>query len=84
MSESCLFVYGITVKGEHPEFESKRYYGVALNSENAWDLMHERAKADGWIVIDIDSLEKFGEVSFTPFKSKESDENESEVEECQR
>ena len=84
MERSELFVYGITVKGVHPDLFCKRYYGVALNLDDALNLVSEKAESDGWSEIDIDSVEKLGDLSFAPWNSKYYEENESEVEKCQQ
>ena len=73
MERSEMFVYAITVKGTHQDLLSKRYYGVALNLDDALNLVCEKAQADGWSEIDVDSFEKFAEVSFAPWLSKDSE-----------
>lgn len=82
MERSELIVFGISIRGIHPDFIQKRYYGVALDMNQAVELVKEKAIEDGWTEIRYNEVSEIGDVSFAPWNSIEYEENESEVEKC--
>jgi len=80
MARSDLEVFGVTICGRHPDFITKRYYGVASKIDDAMIMANAAALADGWTEIDYDDISKIGPLSFAPWPN----EQESEVEQCQQ
>lgn len=66
MSICDLGVYGVTICGSHPDFITKRYYGVASNIDQAMNMANAKAISDGWTQIDYDDVTKIGSLSFIP------------------
>jgi len=72
MERSDLIIYSVNVEGIHPVYPQKRYYGVALNLDDALNLAFEKALDDGFQrPLDVESFDKMGEVSFAPWNSKD-------------
>jgi hypothetical protein len=62
---TILSIYGVTVRGMHPDFVFKRYFGLAASIESAMEMAHEQALADGWFEIELDDVSKLGPVDFS-------------------
>jgi len=83
MDRSDFVVFSVNVKGTHADLFSKRYYGVASDIHVAMDLATKKALDEGWNNVYIDDVTRFDDVSFAPWLSDQSNENESEVKKCQ-
>jgi hypothetical protein len=71
MEKSDLVVYGITISGKHPDFLQKRYFGVAINLDDAMNLVQEKAESDGWSQIDLEDVSRLGDLSFARWLSED-------------
>ena len=78
MLSSELTIYAVSVSGKHPDFFTKRYYGVALHVEDAMLLVGERAETDGWTEIDFEEVTRLGDVSFAGWLSESAPDNAEE------
>ena len=79
MGTICLSIFGVTVRGMHPDFVFKRYYGLAVSIESAMEMAHTKALTEGWKQIELDDVSKIGPIDFCPDFLKK----ESEVQQCQ-
>jgi len=57
-------VYGITIKGKHPNLHNQRFYGVANTIEDAMSGGKEAAHLVGWDDIEVDDVSTIGPVDF--------------------
>jgi hypothetical protein len=79
MGTNNLCIFGVTVRGNHPDFVFKRYFGLAESIESAMEIAHTAALVDGWSNVELDDVLKYGSIDFCPEFFKK----ESEVEKCQ-
>ena len=57
-------VYGITIKGKHPNLHNQRFYGVANSIEDAMKGGIDAAHMIGWDDIEVDDVSTIGQVDF--------------------
>ena len=79
MGTVFLSIFGVSVRGIHPDFITKRYYGLACSIESAIEMANNQALLDGWTQVELDDISKIGTIDFCPECLK----NENEVEKCQ-
>ena len=65
-------VYGITIKGKHPDLHNQRFYGIANTIEDAMKGGVDAARMIGWDDVEVDDASTIGPVDFIiPDFSKE-------------
>ena len=57
-------VYGVTIKGSHPDYFSKRYYGAAPDIPAAMELCSLKAYSQGWKNVEIEDVCTIGSLGF--------------------
>jgi len=78
--DTCdLKVYSVWINGLHKEKLQQRIICVAICAEQAIKMAESIAEEYGWSNVEIDQLTCIGEVDIFPW----SNEQESEVEQCQ-
>ena len=59
-----MYVYGVTIVGDHEQFATRRFYGTALSPLNAVARALASAKDTGWTNTRVTDLTELGRLSF--------------------
>jgi hypothetical protein len=60
-----MLVFGVTVKGTHPDLYQKRYYGTARSMSEAMTVARLAATDAGWEQVEFDDITCLGPLAFT-------------------